>query len=89
MPAIQSVGGIVGGILLLIFVTFGIASAQTVQTKESQAKMTPHAALGRLKEGNARFAAGKAKNHVNYRAEVAETGKGQILQIAQCRYHYQ
>jgi carbonic anhydrase len=48
-----------------------------VQTKESQAKMTSQRALQRLKEGNARFVAGKAHDHANYRAEVATTGKGQ------------
>jgi carbonic anhydrase len=61
----------------LIFATLEIVSAQSVQTKESQAKMTPHTALGRLKEGNARFASGKPHDHVNFRAEVVETGKGQ------------
>ena len=64
-------------ILLLIFASLGIVTAQTVQTKESQAKMTAHRALERLKEGNARFAAGKIHDHANYRAEVASTGKGQ------------
>ena len=64
-------------LLILIFATFGIVSAQTVQTKESQAKMTPHAALERLKVGNARFASGKVQSHANYRAEVEQTGKGQ------------
>ena len=64
-------------LLILIFATLGIASAQTVQTKESQAKMTPHKALDRLKEGNTRFASGKPHDHVNFRAEIAETGKGQ------------
>jgi carbonic anhydrase len=64
-------------ILLLIFANFGILSAQVVQTKESQAKMTPRTALETLKEGNARFAAGKAQNHAVYRAEVTETSKGQ------------
>ena len=37
-------------ILLLIFASLGIVSAQTVQTKESQAAMTPDKALERLKE---------------------------------------
>jgi carbonic anhydrase len=64
-------------ILFLIFVSLGIISAQTVQTKESQAKMTSRHALERLREGNARFAAGKAQNHAVYRAEVSATGKGQ------------
>ncbi|PYT00055.1 MAG: carbonic anhydrase [Acidobacteria bacterium] len=64
-------------ILFLIFASFEIASGQTVQTKESQAKMTPHLALARLKDGNARFAAGNAQSHSKYRAEVTETGKGQ------------
>jgi len=39
--------------------------------------MTTRSTLERLKEGNARFAAGKVHDHTNYRAEVAETGKGQ------------
>jgi len=68
-------------ILLLIFVNSWMVSAQgaksVVQTKESQAKMTPQRSLARLKEGNARFVAGNTKDHANFRAEVAATGKGQ------------
>lgn len=64
-------------ILFLIFLNISFAAGQTVQTKESQAKMTTDAALARLKEGNARFVAGKIRDHASYRAEVAETGKGQ------------
>ncbi|HKP70411.1 MAG TPA: carbonic anhydrase family protein [Pyrinomonadaceae bacterium] len=64
-------------ILFLIFASLGSVSAQksVVQTKESQAAMTPKAALQRLKEGNARFVSGKIRDQANYRAEVLETGK--------------
>ncbi|HTH38414.1 MAG TPA: carbonic anhydrase family protein [Pyrinomonadaceae bacterium] len=48
-----------------------------VQTKDSQAKMTPQQALQRLKDGNARFVSGNIRDHKNYRAEVPLTGKGQ------------
>src|SRR5262245_3487988 len=65
-------------ILLVIFASFGIVSAQksAVQTKESQAAMTPHQALEKLKRGNVRFVSGQIRDQSNYRAEVAETGKG-------------
>ena len=68
-------------ILFLIFAILGSASGQgakpVVQTKESQAKMTGQLALQRLKEGNARFVAGKIRDNAFYRTEVAVTGKGQ------------
>ncbi len=63
-------------ILFLIFVSLGTVIGQTVQTKQSQSKMTVDEALSRLKEGNARFAAGNVRDQSNYRAEVAATGKG-------------
>lgn len=47
-----------------------------VMTKESQAKMTPAAALQRLKAGNARFVAGKSLNR-DLLAQVKATGAGQ------------
>src|SRR5205823_6866977 len=51
-------------------------AAPAVQTKESQAAMTPHAALEQLRAGNARFVAG----HPNSRdlpASVRATASGQ------------
>lgn len=48
-----------------------------VQTKDSQAALTPQAALQLLKDGNARFAAGKLENQKNYRKQVAVTAGGQ------------
>src|SRR5262245_22446505 len=47
-----------------------------VQTKESQAAMTPQAALALLREGNARFVAGRSKAR-NLPAEVRATASGQ------------
>jgi len=47
-----------------------------VQTKESQAAMTPVAALERLKEGNHRFLAGAMKPH-DWAAQVGATASGQ------------
>ena len=68
-------------IVILIFANLSFAAAQgtkpVVQTRESQAKMTPQAALKRLKDGNARFVSGNLRDHKNYRDEVALTGKGQ------------
>ena len=48
-----------------------------VQTKESQAAMTPAAALERLKEGNARFVANDTKRR-DWSAKVAATASGQF-----------
>jgi carbonic anhydrase len=48
-----------------------------VQTRESQAAMTPSAALERLKAGNARFAANEMKNR-DWSAKVAATAPGQF-----------
>jgi carbonic anhydrase len=52
-----------------------IALAQ-VQTKETQAAMTPAAALARLKEGNARFVSGQPKAR-DWNAKVIATASGQ------------
>ena len=46
--------------VVLVLATIGFASAQ-VQTKESQASMTPAQAIERLKEGNRRFVSGERK----------------------------
>src|SRR5262245_47403556 len=69
---------------LTIIFAFGVAFAQgnggskpVVQTKESQAKMTPQQALQKLKDGNARFVAGTARDHQNYRVEIPLMVKGQ------------
>lgn len=48
-----------------------------VSTKEKQAATTPQQALQALKDGNARFAAGKSMNQKNYQQQVAQTAKGQ------------
>jgi len=47
-----------------------------VLTKESQAALTPADAIGRLKEGNARFVEGRSKSR-NLPAEAAATAAGQ------------
>jgi hypothetical protein len=52
------------------------ASALSIQTKESQAAMTPEAALTKLKEGNARFVAGNLLKR-NLPAKVKATASGQ------------
>ena len=48
-----------------------------VQTRESQAAMTPPAALERLKAGNARFAANEMKGR-DWSAKVVATASGQF-----------
>jgi carbonic anhydrase len=48
-----------------------------VQTKESQAALSPQASLQLLKEGNKRFVSGKLKNQKNYRKQVSVTAEGQ------------
>ena len=48
-----------------------------VQTKESQAAMTPRAALERLQEGNRRFAANATRQR-DWSAKVAATASGQF-----------
>ena len=49
----------------------------TVQTKETQEKLTPQGALKVLKEGNKRFVGEKLKNKQHYRKQIGETAKGQ------------
>ncbi len=55
---------------------FGALALAQVQTKETQAAMTPSAALARLKEGNARFVAGRLKTR-DWNAKVIATASGQ------------
>jgi carbonic anhydrase len=54
----------------------GMISATTVQTKASQAAMTPQQALEELKAGNARFVAGRPMIR-NYPWQVHATASGQ------------
>jgi carbonic anhydrase len=53
------------------------AAKPEVQTRESQAAMTPAAALERLKAGNARFIAGASKRR-DWTAKVVATASGQF-----------
>ncbi len=53
-----------------------------ITTKKKQAETTPQQALQALKDGNARFVAGKSKNQQNYRKQVAFTAKGQAPNYA-------
>jgi carbonic anhydrase len=52
------------------------ATVSSVQTKSSQAEMTPQSALAELKAGNARFVAGKPL-HRDLPAQVKATASGQ------------
>lgn len=54
----------------------GVFAAAQVQTKESQAAMTPAQALVRLKEGNQRFVSGQRKVR-DLNAKVLATASGQ------------
>lgn len=69
--------------ILLIFVlgaspaTFAQEGKYGVQTKASQAALSPQAALQMLRDGNSRFLAGKSDNNKNYRKQVAATADGQ------------
>lgn len=49
-----------------------------VQTKASQAALSPQGALQLLREGNARFVSGKLENQKNYRKQVPVTAAGQF-----------
>ncbi|HUI27851.1 MAG TPA: carbonic anhydrase family protein [Candidatus Kryptonia bacterium] len=53
------------------------AAKPDVQTRESQAAMTPSTALERLKQGNARFVSNTTKPR-NWSAKVAATASGQF-----------
>jgi carbonic anhydrase len=52
------------------------AASSSVQTKASQAALTPQAALAELRDGNARFIAGKPLNR-DFPAQVKATASGQ------------
>ena len=54
----------------------GAAASSAVQTKASQAAMTPQAALQELRDGNARFVSGHPLLR-NYSAQVKATASGQ------------
>lgn len=51
-------------------------STRTLQTKESQARVTPDAALQLLKDGNRRFVEGDLENR-DFRAQIGGTAGGQ------------
>ena len=63
-------------ILTAVEQSLTFAAPPQVQTSESQAAMTPEAALARLREGNARFVAGESKVR-NLPAKVRATAEGQ------------
>src|SRR5262245_8634522 len=52
------------------------AASAAVQTQATQSAMTPATALARLKDGNAKFAAGKSTPH-DYPGQVKATATGQ------------
>jgi len=52
------------------------AASAAIQTKQSQAAMTPQQALAELREGNARFVAGKPLAR-NFPAQVKAAASGQ------------
>ena len=54
----------------------GGTAVSAVQTKASQAAMTPQQALEELREGNARFVAGKSRT-LDFPAQVKATASGQ------------
>jgi carbonic anhydrase len=53
-----------------------------ITTKKKQGEITPQQALQALKDGNARFVAGKLVNQKNYRKQVEFTAKGQAPHYA-------
>ena len=68
-------------ILALVFAAAAIPALAQVQTKESQAAMTPAKTLDLLKQGNARFVAGKPKKR-DSAADVKATASGQYPYVA-------
>lgn len=52
-------------------------ATSVVQTKESQASITPEQAISKLREGNARFVAGKSR-HRDFVAQSSKTASGQF-----------
>ncbi|QQS43054.1 MAG: carbonic anhydrase [Acidobacteriota bacterium] len=77
-----------GFLLSFLIIALGLSSSASaqlqpagpygVQTKASQAALSPQAALQYLRDGNARFVSGKLKNQENYRKQVPITAKGQF-----------
>ena len=63
--------------LLLLAQTASAQQKPEVQTKESQAAMTPAGALERLQEGNRRFVANSTKQR-DWSAKVVATASGQV-----------
>ena len=68
--------------LLLILAALGTSACSTLSphsatmTKQSQSATTPADALQKLKDGNARFVAGRSTNH-DYLRQVKQTASGQ------------
>jgi carbonic anhydrase len=62
---------------LLIAQTAPVNAQPDIQTKESQAAMTPAAAIERLKQGNARFVTNATKQR-DWSAKVVATAPGQF-----------
>ena len=63
-------------VLVAWVLSVGVYATAQVQTKESQAAMTPAQALERLKEGNRRFVSGERKPR-DFNAKVIATAAGQ------------
>ena len=63
-------------ILAIVFAAAALPALAQVQTRESQAALTPAKTLDLLKQGNARFVAGKAKKRDSV-ADVKATAPGQ------------
>ena len=70
------VAGLMALSSLLLAQTAPVKEAPQVQTKESQAAMTPAAAIERLKEGNRRFVSNAMKPR-DWTAKVVATASGQ------------
>jgi carbonic anhydrase len=68
--------GLAAAVALGLAAVTAAAQAQQVQTKESQAAMTPAAALEQLKTGNERFAAGQSRPR-NLKLQITATAAGQ------------
>ena len=73
-----------GALAIVFMLTAGLAvqahimdDKYGVQTKTTQAAMSPQDALKRLKEGNKRYVRGKMKNNKKYRKQAAITAQGQ------------
>ncbi len=72
---------------ILILAAFSVVSCvnSSVQTKTSQAATTPQQALKSLQDGNARFAAGRSKNHhLVAQAEQTSTGQYPVAAVLGC-----